>query len=118
MIELSEPVDISNEFVGLAKLPRANDVFAGNPDCWIAGWGRISEYSVISGTFNTHNYIYTIDVSVFLVKILVSFSASKYMTICQFSDRENHSRVYISLPYHKEALYNIFILCYCPLQTN
>ena len=43
LIELDRPVDLSNSFVGLAQLPRATDEPAGNPDCWIAGWGRISE---------------------------------------------------------------------------
>ena len=43
LIELDQPVVLSNPSVGLAKLPRATDEPAGNPDCWIAGWGRISE---------------------------------------------------------------------------
>jgi len=42
VIELDQEVDISNPFVGLAKLPRADDEPVGNPDCWIAGWGRIN----------------------------------------------------------------------------
>ena len=52
LIELDQPVVIRNPFVGLAKLPRATDEPAGNPDCWIAGWGRISESNLCHSIYS------------------------------------------------------------------
>jgi secreted trypsin-like serine protease len=44
LVELDEPADIDNEYIGLAPLPRSSDEMAGNPDCWIAGWGRLNPH--------------------------------------------------------------------------
>jgi len=44
LMELERAVDLNNPMVGLLKLPRYGDEFAGNPDCWVAGWGRINNH--------------------------------------------------------------------------
>ena len=43
VVELQQSVNISNEYMGLAKLPRHAEEFAGTEHCWIAGWGRHSK---------------------------------------------------------------------------
>ena len=47
VVELQQTVNITNEYMGLAKLPRRNEEFAGTEHCWIAGWGRHSTTSCL-----------------------------------------------------------------------
>ena len=38
--QLTSEADLDNEFIGLMTLPRSDDVFANNTNCWATGWGR------------------------------------------------------------------------------
>ena len=38
--QLASEADLDNEFIGLMTLPRSDDVFADNANCWATGWGR------------------------------------------------------------------------------
>ena len=40
VVQLASEADLDNEFIGLVTLPRSNDVFANNTNCWATGWGR------------------------------------------------------------------------------
>lgn len=51
VVELERAVNLSSPYISLAKLPRRGDEFAGNPACWVAGWGRLSMYSLSLSLF-------------------------------------------------------------------
>ena len=43
IIRLAEPVDLTNQYVGVIGLPEEDEDFVGNSDCWIMGWGMTSK---------------------------------------------------------------------------
>ena len=57
IIQLAEPVNLTNPYVGVIGLPQPNENFVGNPNCWIMGWGLTCKLSFQS--FNTRTQTHT-----------------------------------------------------------
>lgn len=45
LIKLAEPADTNNTYITPVALASGETDFAGNPDCFITGWGRLREWS-------------------------------------------------------------------------
>ena len=43
LLRLDGDIDLSNEFVSTIKMGEPTMNYAGNPDCYISGWGRNGE---------------------------------------------------------------------------
>jgi len=40
LLKVQGTIDLSNEYVAAVPLGVPSETYAGNPDCWITGWGR------------------------------------------------------------------------------
>ena len=43
LVKLADSADVSNPNIEPVALPSGKTNFAGNSDCWITGWGRLSK---------------------------------------------------------------------------
>ena len=51
IVKLAEPVDMTNQYVNVIALPEEDEIFLGNQNCWIMGWGLPCKMSFIFFNF-------------------------------------------------------------------
>merc|ERR1711970_1217667 len=45
LVKVAEPIDLTNPYVSAIPMATPSATYAGNPDCWISGWGTDDRYS-------------------------------------------------------------------------
>ena len=57
LLETKGTIDLNNQYVAAVPLAVDSETYAGNPDCWISGWGRDGKYSGIGLYINFQNAV-------------------------------------------------------------